>query len=154
MWHPIDLLHAARIDTPVFLLFFLPVKAYPRPPYSLGRGTTCAGGGAVLQSATCGMVWGSHGDVGMAHHQIGATMSDNLRDRIAAVIAKHHNYPEDYLEQCLCPEWNWQDGVSYSDHVSDAVIRELRLSVDRGVIIGCDGKCATNECGCPRWDET
>lgn len=54
----------------------------------------------------------------------------DLRDRIAAVIAKHHNYPEDYLEQCLCPEWNWQDGVSYSDHVSDAVIRELGLKAD------------------------
>ena len=49
-----NLLHAARIDTPVFDLFF-PGKGTPMTPYSLGRGATCAGGGAasVLQSATC-----------------------------------------------------------------------------------------------------
>jgi len=34
---------------------------------------------------------------------------------------------------------------------ADAVIRELRLSTDRGVIIGCDGRCATDECVCPTW---
>ena len=51
-----NLLHAARIDTPVFDLFF-PGKGAPMTPVTLwGRGTTCAGGGAapVLQSATCG----------------------------------------------------------------------------------------------------
>lgn len=63
-------------------------------------------------------------------------MSGNLRTRIAAIINA---------------ELPW-DGPNLSEYLADAVIRELRLSVDRGVVIGCDGKCATDECGCPNWE--
>jgi hypothetical protein len=45
VWSPIDLLHAARIDTPVFL--FSPGKGALMTPALFGRGTTCAGGGAA-----------------------------------------------------------------------------------------------------------
>lgn len=59
-------------------------------------------------------------------------MTDSLRDRIAAVIRRE--------VPCHPPA---------ADRIAREVIRELRLSQDRGVIIGCDGKCAKDECGCP-----
>jgi hypothetical protein len=54
VWYStISLLHAARIDTPVFLTVFSPGKGAPMTPYLSGERSTCAGGGAVLQNATC-----------------------------------------------------------------------------------------------------
>ena len=63
---------------------------------------------------------------------------DDLRARILLTLI--NNTPPKYLAM---PE-----DLSF---LVTALIRELRLSVDRGVIIGCDGGCAVDECGCPNW---
>lgn len=75
-------------------------------------------------------------------------MTESLRDRIALIVTRMGSEPccEDLIHVVTPSSWSLS--------VADAVIRELRLSVDRGVIIGCDGKCATNECGCPCWGQT
>lgn len=69
-------------------------------------------------------------------------MSD-LHTRIADLLEDH----SDWIYRCNCGH---QGG--HAEHVAGVLIAELRLSVDRGVIIGCDGKCATDECGCPNWE--
>ena len=69
----------------------------------------------------------------------------DLTTRIADIVDDHG----DWIYRCNC-------GVvgGYAEHLAQVLIEELRLSVDRGVIIGCDGRCATDECGCPNWKTT
>ena len=66
----------------------------------------------------------------------------DLQTRIADLLDDH----ADWIYRCNCGH---QGG--YSEHLAQVIITELRLSVDRGVIIGCDGGCAVGECGCPNW---
>lgn len=75
------------------------------------------------------------------HQSTVSENESNLRTRIATAIRKAaHDTGSSY-----------PPGPHVAGIYADAVINELRLSVDRGVIIGCDGKCATHECVCPTW---
>lgn len=78
-----------------------------------------------------GVVRRGAGDVGVAHHQIGQPMSDNLRTRIAAAI---YNASDEYARKLMvrpdCPGASELEGdakpVCYE--LADAVIRELALT--------------------------
>lgn len=56
-------------------------------------------------------------------------MSDDLRDRVAVVLAGHHTDCEGSFLQCEC-DARWRSIHAWADHVADAVIRELGLQPD------------------------
>ena len=57
--------------------------------------------------------------------------SDDLRDRIAAVIREHpqadeYGYPVDECRGCGWPSKQSDYGIDYAQHVADAVIAALK----------------------------
>jgi len=52
-------------------------------------------------------------------------MSDDLRDRIATIIAQHGELPEAIGEVCECGWHTWD--TPHATHVADALVTELGL---------------------------
>ena len=69
-------------------------------------------------------------------------MPDDLRTRIAAVHQSHRwgvfRCNDGYARTCCRCQWReLPDGPTHAEHLADAVIRELQLTEDGGVIVGC-----------------
>jgi len=59
-------------------------------------------------------------------------MTDNLRDRIAAVIRDHPQGQEWGIPDEECTQCPPQRGIDWAQHVADAVIAELGLQQEDG----------------------
>ena len=70
-------------------------------------------------------------------------MSDNLRDRIAAVIAQH--------AVCMCGEWA-ENMTEQAQHQADAVIEALGMQVGAIAPFLIDGKKVTHNRYITSWE--
>lgn len=65
---------------------------------------------------------------------------DDLRTKIAAATVGHADYVSGLTRYCTCGQWSGDSTgtrIDFSRHLADAVIRELNLTEDGGVIVGC-----------------
>lgn len=71
-------------------------------------------------------------------------MTDDLRTRISAIAGEHRfaDHQTAFGDKCVCG-WTSQ-GIAHSDHLADAVIRELRLEREDGEC----GYCRAQLPGC------